>query len=120
MSNASRHVVQSTSAHPDAEIIETCIAFAVAAGGIAAAFKVDPTGECDFASKRDTVYLRQEERLLAALVEMKPVTMDGLRAKAAIVEMVIDQRSEGQEQFFKSLAADVISMQRAQRERVSA
>ena len=94
--------------HPDAELINSCISIATAIRGTSGAFEADPTGDNDFAAAQDEVHLKTAYRAMKAASNYLPSTFDGLRTKAAIVEMVFEiDRCEARA-FVCSLADDVI------------
>lgn len=101
--------------HPDAELIEHCIEYASQIKVAEVGYEIDPT-DSDFASFSDTLAQSRATRAMRQIVELKPNTMDGLRAKANIVAMCIDdwngELQPLQRSFLTSLAEDVIRFQR--------
>ena len=95
--------------HPDANLIQACLDCAYATGGIKEAFHADPTGNSDFAQPMDERALRTARKSVNFAANYSPSTIDGLRAKAAIVRMVLEIESdtESAAPFFKSLADDI-------------
>jgi hypothetical protein len=94
--------------HPDAELIGSCIEVATALRGTAGAFEADPTGDNDFAAAQDDAALKRASQAMHAAANYLPSTFDGLRTKAAIVDMVFEiDRCEARA-FVRSLADDVI------------
>jgi hypothetical protein len=101
--------------HPDAELIEHCIEYASQIKVAEVGYEIDPT-DSDFASFSDTLAQSRATRAMRQIVALKPSTMDGLRAKANIVAMCIDdwngELQPLQRSFLTSLAEDVIRFQR--------
>jgi hypothetical protein len=102
--------------HPDAGLIESCIEYAMEMAGTQIAYEVDPT-DSDFAAFFDTKAQGRGEKALQFITECEARTMDGLRAKAAIVETVLQDWNDNLEKlghdFLVSLARDVIRHQQA-------
>jgi hypothetical protein len=94
--------------HPDADLIAACIEYATQVHAGQIAYKIDPT-DAKFASVADTVQI----------LDLPPRTMDGMRAKAAIVEMALEDWTSDlddlRQSFIITLANDVIRFQRASR-----
>jgi (p)ppGpp synthase/HD superfamily hydrolase len=94
--------------HPDADLIAACIEYATQVHAGQIAYKIDPT-DAKFASVADTVQI----------LDLPPRTMDGMRAKAAIVEMALEDWTcdldDLRQSFIITLANDVIRFQRASR-----
>jgi hypothetical protein len=99
--------------HPDATLIQACINFAIAMRGASGAFEVDPTVDCDLAQAADKRLMRQASKEQSLIAATRPSTLDGLRAKAAIVDMALDLDRDDMSFFLRSLAADVIRFHRA-------
>lgn len=99
--------------HPDAALIQACVNFAAAMRGASGAFEVDPTVDCDIAQAVDKRLMRQASKEQALITASRPNTWDGLRAKAAVVDMALDLDREDMPSFLRSLAADVIRFHRA-------
>jgi hypothetical protein len=103
--------------HPDAELIENCIAYAVTVTGISAAFKVDPT-DAKFAEVTLKKADRRAERLMGEILALPAKTVDGARAKTALVDIVL-YHFEGcaidglHLDFISSIAKDVAIVQQA-------
>ena len=109
-------------AHPDVSLIETCVSYASAIGSTSeATFKVDPTGNNDFAAMVATKSRNRADRLLAQITATAPRTMDGLRAKAAVMEVMLADCDLGALEpehysFLNSVARNVVELQRASQE----
>jgi hypothetical protein len=95
--------------HPDADLIKACMAYASAIAGTKAAFDVDPTGDSDFAQPLDERALRAAHKNQHLAANCSPSTIDGLRAKAAVVEMILETETDADsvKPFLKSLADDI-------------
>jgi hypothetical protein len=105
-------------AHPDAVLIENCIKYvAEISSAREPIFVVDPTGDNDFAGAFTTKARNRADRALTLITAGEPQTMDGLRAKAAIMDpmlAVCDGLLEAiDHDFLASLARDVIRLHRA-------
>jgi hypothetical protein len=102
--------------HPDADLIEHCIEYAMQITGALTSYKIDPT-DAEFAAFFDNVAQSRADRALRSALDLPPQTMDGLRAKAAIVRTALDDWSgnldELRQEFLISLANDVIRFQKA-------
>lgn len=103
-------------AHPDVVLIETCIRYVAEAASAARIFEVDPTADKVFAAAFDTKSVARAGRLLTAITETKPLSIDGLRAKASIIKAVLANKSgtiqEHEQDFLTSLADDIVRLQR--------
>ena len=101
--------------HPDADLIEHCIEYASQIKIAEVGYEIDPT-DSEFASFTDDLAQSRAGRAMRQIIEMQPATMDGLRAKANIVAMCIDdwngELQPLQRSFLASLADDVIRFQR--------
>ena len=106
--------------HPDADLIENCIEYAIQINGALISYKIDPT-DAEFAAFFDDVAQSRADRALRSVLDLPPQTMDGLRAKASLVRTAVDDWAgdldELRQEFVKSLADDVIRFQRAARRR---
>ena len=106
--------------HPDADLIDNCIEYARQITGALISYKIDPT-DAEFAAFFDDVAQSRADRALRSVLDLPPQTMDGLRAKAALVRTAVDDWAgdldELRQEFVKSLADDVIRFQRAARRR---
>lgn len=100
-------------AHPDADLIRACVRFGIAVRGSSGGFEADPTGDCIFASAKSEALLKRAEKEWRFASNYLPSTMDGLRAKAAIVEMAIDIDQPSLKAFLRSFADDVVRFHRA-------
>ena len=102
--------------HPDADLIENCIEYAMQINGANISYKIEPT-DAEFASFTDDVAQSRADRALRLAADCVAKTMDGLRAKAALVRTALDDWSgnldELRQEFLISLADDVIRFQRA-------
>lgn len=101
--------------HPDAKLIGHCIEYAVHVSSGAMAYTIDPT-DAEFASPYDSKVIRLADRALAAILECEAVTIDGVRAKARLVSIMLkdwgSHLDDLREQFLISLADDVVRLQR--------
>jgi hypothetical protein len=85
-----------------------------------AAFPVDPT-DAKFAAYFDDLAQSRANRALVAALDMEPATMDGLRAKASLVEVALSDWEafdttlidDLRKKFLMSLANDIIRFQRS-------
>ncbi|MCW2112498.1 hypothetical protein ABIF21_007114 [Bradyrhizobium elkanii] len=120
-SRSPRRGVKKRPSHPDADLIENCIECAMQITAGKAPYKIDPT-DSEFAAFCDDICRSRADRALRAVLDMSPSTLDGLRAKAGLVEVVMEdwtdypggvQFDELQTTFLLSLAKDVIRFQRA-------
>ncbi|MDB5579645.1 MAG: hypothetical protein JWR80_4821 [Bradyrhizobium sp.] len=104
--------------HPDADLIAACIEYATQIHAGQTAYKIDPT-DAKFASVADTAAQRRADRAMVQILDLPPRTMDGMRAKAAIVEMALEDWTSDlddlRQNFIITLANDVIRFQRASR-----
>ncbi|QOZ15923.1 hypothetical protein XI02_13755 [Bradyrhizobium sp. CCBAU 21365] len=116
-----RRSVKKRPDHPDADLIESCIECAMQMAAGKAPYKIDPT-DSEFAAFCDDICRSRADRALCAVLDMNPSTLDGLRAKAGLVEAVVDdwtdfpggiQLDELHTNLLLSLAKDVIRFQRA-------
>jgi hypothetical protein len=105
--------------HPDADLIEHCIEYGMQIAAGRAAFPIDPT-DAKFAAYFDDLTQSRADRALRAALDMKPRTLDGLRAKASLVEVALGDWEafdtlaidELRKKFLISLANDIIRFQR--------
>lgn len=101
--------------HPDADLIEHCMEYAVQISAGKIAYDVDPT-DAKFASFSEDLAQSRADRAMRSILELEPTTVDGVRAKAALVKIAIEDWSgdldELRQQFLISLADDVIRLQR--------
>jgi hypothetical protein len=104
------------SAHPDAKLISLCIEYGLAVAGAKVIYQIDPT-DAEFASRADTSARARADRSMEEIIGTATKTMDGLRAKAAIVKLAIDDwegnLDDLRQRFLISIADDIIRMQRA-------
>ena len=102
--------------HPDADLIENCIGCAMHITGALTSYNIDPTG-AEFAAFFDDLAQSRADRALRSALDLPPQTMDGLRAKAALVRTALDDWSgnldELRQEFLISLADDAIRFQKA-------
>jgi hypothetical protein len=102
--------------HPDAELIECCMEYAAQIKIAEVGYLIDPT-DSEFAEFADNLAQSRARRAMTQLLDLAPTTMDGLRAKAAIVAICIEDWNGAIEgiprEFVVSLAEDVIRFQRA-------
>ena len=102
--------------HPDADLIERCIEYVIQINGALISYKIDPT-DAEFAAFFDDVAQSRADRALRSVLDLSPQTMDGLRAKAALIRTALDDWSgnldELRQEFLISLADDVIRFQKA-------
>lgn len=99
--------------HPDAELISNCVCIATAIRGTSGAFEADPTGDNEFAAAQDEVQLKAAYRSMKAASNYMPSTFDGLRTKAAVMDMVFDIDRAEVRGFVRSFAEDVIRFHKA-------
>jgi hypothetical protein len=101
--------------HPDADLIEHCIEYAMQISAGRVAYMVDPT-DAKFASHCDDLAMARGDRAMNAILDIEPVTIDGVKAKAALVKLSIEDWSgdldELRQCFLISLADDMIRLQR--------
>jgi hypothetical protein len=105
--------------HPDADLIEHCIEYAMQIAAGRAAFPIDPT-DAKFAAYFDNLTQSRANRALCAALDMEPQTLDGLRAKASLVEVALGDWDafdtilidELRKKFLISLANDIIRFHR--------
>jgi hypothetical protein len=102
--------------HPDADLIEHCIEYAMQINAGRVAYNIDPT-DAKFASFSDDLAKSRADRAMAAILEIEPVTIDGIRAKAGLIKTAMEDWEgvplEGEIQtFLISLADDLIRLQR--------
>ncbi|PAY07163.1 hypothetical protein CK489_15290 [Bradyrhizobium sp. UFLA03-84] len=118
---STRRSVKRRPAHPDADLIENCIECAMQIAAGKAPYKIDPT-DSEFAALSDDISRSRADRALRAALDLSPTTLDGLRAKAGLVEAIMDdlsnfpgdiQLDELQSALVLSLVKDVIHFQRA-------
>lgn len=109
--------------HPDADLIEHCIEYAMQIAAGKAAFPIDPT-DATFAAYFDDLTQSRADRALVAALDTEPVTLDGLRAKASLVEIAMSDWDNFdsimidrlRKKFLISLAKDVTRFQRSARD----
>ena len=101
-----------TPAHPDRELIGACMDFSIALHGASGAFKVDPTGDGDFARTRDGAFLRRADAAQLLIAKQEVNTLDGLRSKAAALQCGLQFDRDAVELLATSLAADVVRIHR--------
>lgn len=115
-----RRSVKKRPSHPDADLIENCIECAMQIAAGKAPYKIDPT-DSEFAAFCDDICRSRANRALRDLLDLSPSTLDGLRAKAGLVEVVMDDWQEYggsvnldelHSTLILSLAKDVIRFQR--------
>jgi hypothetical protein len=106
--------------HPDKALIDNCVEFGVHVAGALGAFEVDPTGNNDFAAFHDDLCGTRAAPHLLKATRLKAKSMDGLRAKAQMVAIILKNNSgsvmfedDDEIAFIKSLVEDVIRFQRA-------
>lgn len=102
--------------HPDAELIQACLNYAIAMRGASGAYEADPTGDNDFAAAADTRLLKQAAKEQDVIAASHATTLDGLRAKAAAADIAANLDRDCAPSFLRSLAADVIRIHRATKE----
>ena len=102
--------------HPDAKLICLCIEYGTLIAGAQVAYNIDPT-DSEFASQADSLTQTRADRAMLEIIDLETKTMDGLRAKAAIVKIAIEDWAcdleEIRQDFLVSLANDAIRLQRA-------
>jgi hypothetical protein len=106
--------------HPDADLIEYCIEYGMQIAAGKAAFPIDPTN-ATFAAYFDNLTQSRADRALVSVLDMDPVTLDGLRAKASLVEVAMSDWDafdsimidELRKKFLISLANDINRFQRS-------
>jgi hypothetical protein len=100
---------------PDADLIEHCIEYAMQISAGRVAYMVDPT-DAKFASYCDDLAQSRADRAMNAILDIEAVTIDGVRAKAALVKLSIEDwdgdLDELRQSFLISLADDMIRIQR--------
>lgn len=95
--------------HPDGALIIKCLELAVDIKAGEALYMIDPT-DGEFANLADTRHRNRADRALAYITAFRPTTLDGLKAKARLVDLVlVDIHAiDGIElDFLKSAASDV-------------
>ncbi len=101
--------------HVDADLIDLCIEYGMQIAAGRAAYEIDPT-DSDFAHIADNIAQARAGRAMTAILEREPLTIDGVRAKAAIVKLAIEDWSgdldDLRQNFIISLADDVVRLQR--------
>jgi hypothetical protein len=104
--------------HPNRTLIENCVDYAVHMQGALAGFDVDPT-DSEYASATDSIFRARARRHLVSATRIKACTIDGLRAKAALIPIIIASAAgcleEPEAKFLQSLATDIVRIQRASR-----
>lgn len=104
-------------AHVDFQLIDTCVRYCVTITGAEAGFNADPT-DSHFAEPIDAKLLRNCRRLIEKAAQLRPQTIDGLRAKAHVALLVTDPQrnsdcvSDEERAFLNTFAADVIRYQK--------
>lgn len=101
--------------HPDADLIRCCVAYASAIAGAAAAYKADPTSDCDFANATDGRALATARKLMGHAANYLPTTLDGLRAKGEIIELIMETEVDTASaiSFMRSVADDIARFHKA-------
>jgi hypothetical protein len=100
-------------AHPDATLIKACINFAVAVRGASGAFEADPTGDNDFAGPMDVALMRRAGKQQDLIADLRPTTLDGLRAKAAAANLALTFDLDTSADLLSSLCTDIVKLHRA-------
>jgi hypothetical protein len=105
--------------HPDFVLIDACIDFAMCTASSKAAFSVDPSGDNDFGAFHDSINRSEARKHLGTVAETTAKTLDGLRAKASLVSIILDDfdgcvlsLEDHHDAFLRSLADDIVSFQR--------
>lgn len=120
-SRPARRNVKKRPVHMDADLIEHCIEYGMQINAAQAAYKVDPT-DSEFASFFDDLCRSRANRAMRAVLELPPKTLDGLRAKAELIQIVCKdweslhgsvELDELRTEFVHSLASDIVRLQRA-------
>ncbi len=102
--------------HPDFALINACVDFAKHTAAARAAFSVDPTDNNDFGAYHDGLSTNRALKSLEMVIAMHALTLDGLRAKASLVDVILNDldgspMEEYHEATFRSLAEDVKTFQ---------
>jgi hypothetical protein len=106
--------------HPADDLIMNCIEYGMQIAAGRAAYEIDPT-DANFASHFDDLSQSRADRALRAALDTQPLTLDGLRAKAALVNIALKDWEtfddvlidELRKKFLISLADDIIRFQRS-------
>lgn len=107
-------MTQATPSHPDAPLLKACVSVAVALRGASGAYEADTTDDKDFAAAIDSALLKRAEKALTEAADYLPSTLDGIRAKAEIVNMAIEAMPSGiVKGFLLSLSADIARFHKA-------
>ncbi|WP_375413098.1 hypothetical protein [uncultured Bradyrhizobium sp.] len=105
---------KANSPHPDAQLIAACVAYGFVMGGAAAGWRIDPT-DSDFAGPADIRNLRKGEALIEKMKGLETKTLDGIAAKAGVVELICSSGSNyvspDEVEFTSSLAKDIMNFQ---------
>jgi hypothetical protein len=105
--------------HPNRSLIEHCVDYAVHMRGALAGFDADPT-DSEFAAATDDIFRSRARKHLVLATKAKACTIDGLRAKAALIPIIIEsgggRLEEPEAKFLQALANDIVRIQRASRD----
>jgi hypothetical protein len=99
--------------HPDAILIKACVDFAVAVRGASGAFEADPTCDNDFARQMDVSLMRRAGKQQNLIADLRPTTLDGLRAKAAAANLALTFDLDTSADLLSSLCTDIVKLHRA-------
>jgi hypothetical protein len=102
--------------HPDSILITACIEYAMQIRAAQVTYEIDPT-DSEFAAFMDPAAQGKARARLAVIMNNKPTTMDGLRAKAALMPIILEDWSGDLDKieigFLTSVTDDVVRFQKA-------
>ena len=105
---------QAIPSHPDAPLLKACVSVAVALRGASGAYEADTTDDKDFAAAIDGEMIERAAKALAEAGDYRTATLDGLRAKAEVIDMTFEAMpSDIAHKFLRSLCADIARFHRA-------
>lgn len=111
-----RRLVVPVPDHPDGVLITACIEYAMQIRGAQVTYEIDPT-DSDFAEVMDDFAQGKARDLLAIIMANRPTTMDGLRAKAKLTSIVLEDWAgdldQADKDFLISIAEDVVDLHKA-------
>ncbi len=82
-------------AHPDRALLEHCTDYAMQIAGALGAYDIDPTDGNDFAAQIDSMCRSRAAPSLAKATRARAKTVDGLRAKAETVRLILKNTAGG-------------------------
>lgn len=84
----------SATANTQAKLITNCIAFVQMRAAYSAGYKADPDGNSKNATRSGEPYYRKATLALASIAMRDATTVEALRAKSSVAEVLLDEADE--------------------------